>query len=133
MEKHTEGKLQVEIVGDTGGENPVHVCEIGNDHVRVGEYITEANARRLVACWNACEGLDTETLESGRVTMVDATDNYVAERDALLRDKAELLEILQSIELAMNMPKIVSEGVLDENSPIRDAIRDALAKHGGAK
>jgi uncharacterized Zn finger protein len=31
---------------------------------QVCQDITEANARRLAACWNACEGLSTESLET---------------------------------------------------------------------
>lgn len=34
-----------------------------------GEHVL-ANARRLVACWNACEGVSTEMLETARITML---------------------------------------------------------------
>ena len=33
------------------------------DVTYLGEIDGEANARRLVACWNACQGIETETLE----------------------------------------------------------------------
>lgn len=38
----------------------------GNQHVQIHNYPqqTEAIARRLVACWNACVGVSTEKLEA---------------------------------------------------------------------
>ena len=29
-----------------------------------------ANARRIAACWNVCQGIPTETLEAGRCKMI---------------------------------------------------------------
>jgi len=40
--------------------------------LQTGAY-TEANARRIVACVNACEGLSTEALESGALRKVIET------------------------------------------------------------
>lgn len=51
----------------------------------------EANMRRLVACWNACEGISTDALENGP-TMMAA---YQREQDRA--DKAERdLELIQN-------------------------------------
>ena len=43
----------------------------------------EANARRLVACWNACEGIDTEYLE-GDDSLPHYARRLMAQRDELL-------------------------------------------------
>lgn len=70
---HTQGKLrQGEPINPklvarystaelwtTGGQR-IADCSLGD----AGED-REDNARRLFACWNACEGIDTETLEAG--------------------------------------------------------------------
>lgn len=51
---------------------------------------TEADARRLVACWNACDGISTEALESagnafnGWKLASYAMDDAKAQRDELL-------------------------------------------------
>lgn len=62
-----------------------------------GDY-SEANARRLVACWNACEGLSTEalerlgTLDRARVALDVVRVQAIAQRD-------ELLAALESVAL----------------------------------
>lgn len=43
----------------------------------------EANARRLVACWNACEGIDTEYLE-GDESLPHYARRLMTQRDELL-------------------------------------------------
>jgi hypothetical protein len=45
---------------------------------------SEANARRLVACWNACEGISTEALERLVNTIDRAYVSLQAQRDKLL-------------------------------------------------
>lgn len=51
-----------------------------------GQY---ANALRLVACWNACDGISTETLE--------ASDNMAEFARRMLIQRDELLAICQSV------------------------------------
>ena len=53
----------------------------------------EANARRLAACWNACDGLPTALIEKHGVTrsgIAKGVERLVAQRD-------DLLEVLQAI------------------------------------
>jgi len=57
-EKHTPGRLGVFTVY---GE-PELRDDAGNVVAFISRY-NSANARRLAACWNACEGLETEQLE----------------------------------------------------------------------
>ena len=42
----------------------------------------EENSRRLAACWNACEGISTETLQQGNIA--DRVARLEQQRDALL-------------------------------------------------
>jgi len=59
--KHITGKLVVKngwsIYGHYGQTPIADAC------INSWQDISEANARRLVACWNACEGIPTEILE----------------------------------------------------------------------
>ena len=48
-----------------------------------------ANARRLAACWNACDGIGTEHLED------DAVRKLIQDRDLLLAQRDELLKALE--------------------------------------
>lgn len=69
-----------------------------------------ANARRLVACWNACEGVDTQTLEQ-----------HPAPFSALRAERDELLAALREIE---KLP-----GVSSANLYARRAIAKATGEH----
>lgn len=116
MSEHTDGKLiakyewlvpeahQDRPIGNSS--NPIHDRD-NYAHVVAqvrGRYHNQdANARRLAAAWNLCEGIDTESLETG-ATLVDICERsngyqfelsaanariakleaLVAERDAML-------------------------------------------------
>ena len=61
-----------------------------------------ANARRLVACWNACEGVDTDLLEQNPAPFSELR----AERDALQKavtdlvaNSPNLLDLLKKYEI----------------------------------
>ncbi len=80
MTEHTGGRLHVrgekrtiEIIS----EGPLPYVRIA--HIGSNSPGDQANARRLVAAWNACEGLTTEDLESGRwqMTLMDIDDSPV--------------------------------------------------------
>lgn len=48
-------------------------------------------ARRLAACWNACDGISTEHLED------DAVRKLIQDRDPLLAQRDELLQFARSV------------------------------------
>ena len=57
-----------------------------------------ANARRIVACWNACEGVDTEWLEQcggDESTRMFSLPHWVKHADELRTQLDELLMCLQ--------------------------------------
>jgi hypothetical protein len=67
-------------------------CEIGhgNKYVACGGGNNEANARRIVACVNACTGIPTVWLKHHQVRLtieiaIDMWNKYKAERDELLK------------------------------------------------
>lgn len=88
----------------------------GTSWMAPGEHL--ANARRLVACWNACEGISTVRLERtvnnlhGRASASDKLDELHAQRD-------ELLSAL----------KVAEESVGDSKS--LEIVRAAIAKVEG--
>lgn len=64
------------------------------------ESVKEANARRLAACWNACDGISTERLERhGLPDFAQKISDLMAQRD-------ELLEALQSL-ISDNHPECI--------------------------
>lgn len=83
----------------------------------------EADARRLVACWNACEGISTENLE--RAT---ASGDLAVFGQDVMRDRDELIEFVRTY-IAARDSGIAPNLIVDENSPLTDAARDLLAKH----
>lgn len=57
--KHTPGELHFAGQGI--------LTNAYGDEIDLGSLFDEPDARRLVACWNACRGLSTEALEAGVV------------------------------------------------------------------
>jgi hypothetical protein len=114
MPQHTPGPLKLARYLDTHNENPGVIVatnphgqgseEIASVTHWAGEWASEcpANARRLVACWNACEGIDTEALEGMRL-------------DAFP-------DVLAALEQVANLPMTSRE---------RIAIQSAIAKARG--
>ena len=56
----------------------------------------EGNARRIVATWNACAGLSTESLETGP-TLMEAHQREERRADTAERDRDELRAALEAI------------------------------------
>lgn len=57
--------------------------------------VLEANARRIVACVNICEGIDTDSIESHANLFdaeADAVSKIAAQRDGLLAGLKDLLD-----------------------------------------
>lgn len=91
-----------------------------------------ANARRLVACWNACEGLYTESLERGEPLAEQIVDVLV-QRDEL---KGEILVVTMLLREALNVVMNVEAESADEDQMLanlitkgNDAIKAVLTKH----
>lgn len=60
--KHTPGPWRIVPEG-------FHSTLVSEGQPEIGQIIHEANARRIVACVNACEGINTKDLELGYVSI----------------------------------------------------------------
>jgi hypothetical protein len=94
VSEHTQGKLQCNSAGHGSGSTVVideyYVQRPGDDVAVASDIIdpvtctpSEANARRLAACWNVCDGISTSVLElnataGGIATLERQRDNYRA-------------------------------------------------------
>lgn len=87
--QHTPGSIRYDYEPGYCGEL------IAQDGMTVAAFVnepSEADARRLVASWNACNGVSTEHLED------DAVRKLIQDRDLLLAQRDELLEALQDYD-----------------------------------
>ena len=92
---HTSGLL---IFRQIDGSSERHEIEaVSGYHIAetiggLPEGVDEANARRLVACWNACHGVDTEALEhfNANSNGLPFVKGKIAECDVLLGDAGKL-------------------------------------------
>lgn len=120
--RHTPGQLhltsQVDLPTGTASFNPL----AGVDTIVLYHDNAKEDARRIVACWNACLGMPTEDVEQyasadrGVMRLVVLADDYRIQRDELL---AALLA-----QLDMQTPR-------DVNKAYRMAEK-AIAKVRGA-
>ena len=120
-EKYTRGPWKTEGEG-------IHAIIRGGDATivavrhRLPADVHEANARRIVACVNACEGISTENLEDNRPVKwaIQQYNNVVKQRD-------ELLKALMLAE-SVYRQNCVNEG---EPSSVLDAMQAAILKATG--
>ena len=85
--KHTKGPWRYDHEPGYCGEL------IAQDGTTIAEFVDEpslANARRIVACVNACDGIPTAWLEGGAADILEHSI-------ALIKQRNELLEALQLI------------------------------------
>ena len=139
--QHTPGRLTVRggysIYADDG-KTPVADTCLSNS-IPAND---EANARRLVACWNACEGLTTEHLENidmlgetlaGRFAAFHASERELMDtRDELL---AALKDVLAAVRYSSGLPETVMqfEEKLDRIKAASKRANAAITKaEGGA-
>lgn len=97
---HTPGRIRFY---ENGEANSYAMLEVDADDrwlltlLHNGHDVTErqkANMHRLVACWNACEGIDTELLESKML------GDQIAAKMGLIDQRDELLEAIKVLLLA---------------------------------
>lgn len=84
------------------------IAEAMYDADNLGFYVhslkeAEANARRLVACWNACAGMSTADLEliaslGGRLQAKAVGDNYRQQRDKYQEDAERWQKLCEAID-----------------------------------
>lgn len=88
--QHTQGRISVKgtrlYADDYPGIDCIATMQVSN------QPMWEQDARRLAACWNACEDISTEALED------DAPRKLREDRDELLTQRDELLAALRWVE-----------------------------------
>ena len=91
---------------------------------RVGFDMTEANARRIVACVNACAGLPTEQLESSPPGgVLNGVAGLIAQRD----------ELLAALEIIAASEEFHGDSFVCDFGTLQGVARAAIAKaKGGA-
>lgn len=92
-----------------------------------GWMVSCSDARRLVACWNACEGAQTEWLEQNKPVkeLADAIRDAQAQRDELLE---VLIKLVEDLERRANWKSGEEKGVVDCGHGVYIAARAAIAK-----
>jgi hypothetical protein len=130
---HTQGKLIAQTYGQGAFDLAIDVNGITLVIASRREHLNRANemhanARRIVACWNASIGIPTAELEAaadGR--LLNIFEGLISERDELL---AALKDILSELEPAGSDGWMAGNVHQDEYNAARAAI--ARAEKGGA-
>jgi len=104
--QHTPGRVKVQHP-DAGERGWEVAFEPGLE--RLCADITEANARRLVACWNALQDFSTEALEH-RSHLLKAEDDQIA---MLTTQRDELLEALRMVMACAGDISAAPDGLLE--------------------
>jgi hypothetical protein len=120
MSNHTPAPWGIEQTDTTNwigplradGKTAMLVCETDREGLRADALVrNDADARRIVACVNACEGISTEDLESAaaqtdpRVRLSNLT--YYVERagmevyHAMSRDRIHRLQSIKEVDAKM--------------------------------
>jgi hypothetical protein len=120
---HTQTKLRVgekyktDIFADRAGHA---IARTVNPQTEVED---EANARRLVACWNAFEGVLTEDVEA-----ITGMDKFIVDFNATKAQRNELLEALKDLLFQVDD----HSAKYGQSDIRRDQARAAIAKAEGA-
>ena len=126
MTEHTKGLLRVGHSGAVVADHPVPEMS-GSDAVEyygghlVAESVTAANARRLAACWNACDGFTTEELEAhtGPRLLRARLEGAFARIDELLSERNRV---------GIDISSAILSGIVPDRHPLRSRL-ELLANH----
>lgn len=111
--EHTPERWQFNAFGSRGGDGPSHFRIWAGDITNGGAIANtvaygrtdEANARRIVACVNACKGIATETLEKGSLNR-DAAD-MLAIATSMADRLAEAERLLRGLRVRLRLRDLV--------------------------
>ena len=119
---HTQGRLDYDIDSTIIYSGNTEVAKMFNPQMSNDGWRTAvSNARRLVAAWNACEGIPTGMLEN----LADDGATIAPIYRDLLVQRDELLEALKDLE------RVAGTG-MPSDDPARVAARAAIAKVEGS-
>ena len=117
--QHTTGRIRYDGAGDLvtvpGGE------EVATTYIYSDGLTHHENGRRLVACWNACDGITTERLEDLGKPLLGHLIGCDERAARMVKERDELLTALRVAEEAVGDLKAL------------EVVRAAIAKvQGGA-
>ena len=104
---HTEGKL--EAIGGRWGWNLED--SQGNPVALMTGSTAEAIARRIAACWNACEGIETEQLKNMNVAVIveqalDTSDENLGLQARLDQEREVKEKLLDALKVSKHIMRI---------------------------
>lgn len=126
--ENDSGRIVKLVPVDSADQSLLTVVE--SDGVTFAAVFIDADARRLVACWNACDGLGTDLLENIQ-TVGDTLKSRFAQRDAaearLTAQRDELLQMLRRLDVEAGVDG--HGGPLEDGeSQLFDAVRALITK-----
>lgn len=132
--EHTQGRLEVAdgrrigvvLPNEVGGGFDSHCVALAQDSG--GRLNAEANARRLVACWNACDGVGTDLLEQYPAPFTELR----TQRDQLLAALKDVLST-HSAECKAELSLSTATENYSDHSPELDAYTEAAVASSKAE
>lgn len=141
MSEHTQGKLiakyewlvpeahQDRPIGNSS--NPIHDRDNYAQvvaQVRGRYHDQDANARRLAAAWNACEGMTTDAIEA--LSGIGSLGDLKASERGTLSDRIEYLQSLVAERDAMLGKRPCQNNRCNELNAARALLREVIADAG---
>lgn len=131
--KHTTGPWSVDSDGSIEHNNVANIINGADGTMIVYGQINDADARRIVACVNACEGLDTDKLERVPVPfaqMLNVGFMELWEQYTTLKEQRdELLQALQALTHSLDYEDLLHD---DQRKAFKHA-RAIIQAEGEAK
>lgn len=130
-ERHTPGHLILEHGADIVTFEDGRIMDVASVYCHEIDGRSEANAERMVACWNACQGIDTADIKSGSVSIINKLHDEAAKRVLAQRDELlAALNLLKAADFGANVITAEDERHMDS---VAAFARAAIAKvEGGA-
>lgn len=125
--QHTPGRLRYDyepgFCGELRHDNGTTMCAFVDEP-------NEANARRLVACWNACDGLRTESLERmGTLDRATIAHEVAAQSRIKLLEgqRDELLTAIGACRDAMPETAVRVNDAIADPLAVPDYVRESVS------
>lgn len=124
-QKHTPGPWHVgrkvgNMIYARDGLDVIAECDSSIDDVP--RSVGEANARRIVACVNECEGISTADLESGAVKA-----RYKKQRDELIKERDSLRESLRLVAEQADKWRVETHVFMQQRDELMAALDNVTA------
>lgn len=116
--QHTQGRLTVHGEGFMRGLHLIPWNALKGDTQVIARCDTALNARRLAACWNACEGIGTEVVE-------DAARNGALGALVIVNARAMKAELQLAAARAL-LEEVVADVPADYSDQLTESIRAFL-------